>query len=247
MAELTKPQFAEHLREKREKYGLSKYQMAIYLEVDYGLYCRYERGDTMPRAKTLERVVALVDNMTEEAIKSGQTETPVARESFTELRERADSSIPCIDDRTFEQQMADLGVEVVSGKKPNSSEQGKKLEIKWFAPNRGSSSHRDDQVKVLSQFISFGDKPYRHLLAKSQDSKKLKVRIGMTTYEGRKCLYIKPVQAGGYKLSVYAKYDSNRAGSKALIKLILDAGLPKGRYDTVLVRGGVIAVPEGVE
>ncbi len=244
---LTKPQLVKYLKQCRELTGYNQKQMAAHLGINHVSYSKYERGDAMPRPQALAKIMAKASEICEpppferaEATAAQESPDPALEgKPGEELIKRPD---PLNEERTFEEQMNDLGVQVVGG---NSQKSNKRLDIKWFAPKAGRSAYSDEQIKVLGAAITFGGKPYKHLLSKKSNDGDLRVKFGAIEYEGRLCLYIKPVEAGGYKL---LKQESGRikSGSPSLVKMITEAGLPKGKYKSILVKGGVVGVPEEV-
>ena len=245
---ITKPQLAEYLKQCRETAGYNQQQMAAHLGINHVSYSKYERGDAMPRPQALAKIKEKASEICEPPPFEADSEGAAVQESHDSALERKPGDAllkrpdPLNEDRTFEEQMNDLGVQVVGG---NSQKSNKRLDIKWFAPKAGKSAYSDEQIKVLGAAITFGGKPYKHLLSKKSNDGDLRVKFGAIKYEGRLCLYIKPVEAGGYKL---LKQESGRikSGSPSLVNMITEAGLPKGKYKSILVKGGVVGVPEEV-
>lgn len=144
--------------------------------------------------------------------------------------------IPPYDDRpeeeTFEDVMDALGVEVVK-QKPELKN------IRWLSPVTGNLAALRNKISINKNSISIGKEVAEML----HDSTNKKLQFAAAEYKGKPVLVIKNSRTG-YKISENNKGNSYKAGSIALIKIILENGLPLGVYKVQKAKGGVICIPE---
>lgn len=135
------------------------------------------------------------------------------------------------DDRSFGQQMQDLGVEV--------KKTGGLKNIKWLV-TRGKAAPLANKISVNKCSISLGNEVYQELIS---ESKGKKIQFAVAEFSGQKVLVIK-LSDTGYKFVVNKK-GLIRAGSPAIVRKIQAHGLPLGGYKVKKVKGGIICFPEG--
>ena len=140
---------------------------------------------------------------------------------------------PLHDDRSFSQQMADMGVEVVK-KEANQLEN-----IKWLPPRSGKLTALKNKISINKNAISIGKEVAEML----DDSINKKLQFAVAEYKNKKVLVIKNSKVG-YKISVSSGGNSDKTGSVALVKKIVGNGLPLGIYRTQKAKGGIICIPE---
>jgi hypothetical protein len=134
------------------------------------------------------------------------------------------------DDRTFEEQMADIGVEVV---KP-------KTVICWYKSmtQRSGIVGLKDKISLNKSCLTFGGEVVEKIGADSL------LNFGLYEKNGKKYIVLRTSKKDGLKLSK-TKANSYRVGSKALAQWLLEQGMPLGRYRIQEIKGGWLAVPEG--
>ena len=135
------------------------------------------------------------------------------------------------DDRSFGEQMQDLGVEV---KKPTSELKN----LNWLN-TRSKHGLPLNMLSVGKSYIRFGEVAID--LATEGDKNK-KLQYAVAEYQGQKVLVVK---AGltGHKVS-YSKNGNPLSGTPALSKAIKASGLPLGYYKVKKAKGGAICFPE---
>jgi hypothetical protein len=124
------------------------------------------------------------------------------------------------DDRSFEEQMADLGVEVV---KP-------KTEIEWYEINRAKRKGKfglKDKVSVNSGGITLGGKVVE-MIGTDSRIKVAIVKIKSPTGKEKLTFILKPAK-NGLKI-VKTRANSCRIGSRALMEWLESKGIKKGWY-----------------
>jgi len=125
------------------------------------------------------------------------------------------------DDRSFEEQMADLGVEVV---KP-------KTEIEWYEINRAKRKGKfglKDKVSVNSGGITLGGKVVE-MIGTDSRIKVAIVKIKSPTGKEKLTFILKPAK-NGLKI-VKTRANSCRIGSRALMEWLESKGIKKGWYE----------------
>ena len=133
------------------------------------------------------------------------------------------------DDRTFDEQMADLGVEVV---KP-------KIEIYWYKTmtQRSGKVGLKDKISLTKSCLTFGGEVVEKIGADSL------LNFGLYEKNGKKYIVLR-TSKDGLRLTK-TKTNSYRVGSEALTQWLRAQGLPLGRYRLQEIKGGWLAVPEG--
>lgn len=134
------------------------------------------------------------------------------------------------DDRSFKQQMSDLGVEVI---KPDNSVTG----VKW-AKKRAHKKPKPPRVTIGPRSMSFNVATVALL-----NNYTSKYDFGVGRYRGQKVLLISE-SADGYAITKYKTWGGGIAGGKALMGWLLDRGIKPGRYKLVEIKGGWMGVPE---
>ena len=134
------------------------------------------------------------------------------------------------DDRTFEEQMADIGVEVV---KP-------KTVICWYKSmtQRSGIVGLKDKISLNKSCLTFGGEVVEKIGADSL------LNFGLYEKNDKKYIVLRTSKKDGLKLSK-TKANSYRVGSKALAQWLLEQGMPLGKYRLQEIKGGWLAVPEG--
>ena len=136
------------------------------------------------------------------------------------------------DDRSFEEQMDDLGVEVV---KPQT-------EIEWYKIGKAKSKGKHglkDKISVNTGGITLGGK----IAEKIGINVKVNVAIAKTkspTGKEKVTFILKPGK-DGLKI-VKTKTNSCRIGSRALMEWLVNNGIKKGQYGIKKIEGGYMAV-----
>lgn len=131
------------------------------------------------------------------------------------------------DDRNFEEQMADLGVEVV---KP-------KTEIEWYEINRAKRKGKfglKDKVSVNSGGITLGGKAVE-MIGTDSRIKVAIVKIKSPTGKEKLTFILKPAK-NGLKI-VKTRANSCRIGSRALMEWLESKGIKKGWYKLEKIDG----------
>jgi len=268
-----KKQFASLLAKARLKLDLNMPEMAARIGIPYPRYYNYELAKGMPKTRqdkeAIEQIAhAILNDQEFEPIRQEPEERPGARKDIsvdppgTPEEETKETLVPNAgsddeDNKSFKEQMEDLGVKVVTKNKqpeqePTENKGNSMSSIKWYFPNRGSASKRDDTVRLYAGRIVFGEKPFKHLLSKckinSPPGEWTRVCFGSLDYKGKKCIFVTTTANGGYKMSeTYDKVSkayTKKAGSKKIVELMRKDGFELGVYKAVLVKGGVIAMPE---
>jgi hypothetical protein len=136
------------------------------------------------------------------------------------------------DDRSTEEQLRDLGVEVI--KKNTGAVTGVKWAKRYAASNRGAPA------------INVGDK---NIYVNAAATKMLNPRgkrydIGTGDYQGQRVMLIRE-SARGYKLTIAVNKGCVYAISSTLglLQQLADAGIT-GRYNLIAIKGGWLGVPE---
>jgi phage antirepressor YoqD-like protein len=132
------------------------------------------------------------------------------------------------DDRTFEEQMADIGVEVVKPK------------VTWYKTmtQRSGKVGLKDKISLTKSCLTFGGEVVGKIGADSL------LNFGLYEKNGKKYIAMRTSKKDGLKLSK-TKANSYRVGSQALAKWLLEQGMPLGKYRLQEIKGGWLAVPEG--
>lgn len=130
------------------------------------------------------------------------------------------------DDRTFDEQMADLGVEVVKPK------------VTWYKTmtQRSGKVGLKDKISLNKSCLTFGGEVVEKIGADSL------LNFGLYEKNGKKYIAMRTSKKDGLKLSK-TKANSYRVGSKALAKWLLEQGMPLGKYRIQEIKGGWLAVP----
>ena len=136
------------------------------------------------------------------------------------------------DDRSFEEQMEDLGVEVV---KPAP------LEPEWYEPDmrRSNKVGLKDKISVRKTSVTIGNQAIEEMGVNEE----CRIKIGTAKYKELIVLALKPAN-NGLKITKSNK-NSFRVGSKKLPEWLLTKGLKFGHYSLKKVKGGFIGIPEG--
>ena len=136
------------------------------------------------------------------------------------------------DDRSTEEQLRDLGVEVV---KKNA---GAVTGVKWT---------KKSAKNIGLPTITVGDK---NIYVNAAATKMLNPRgkrydFGTGSYQGRRVILIRE-STRGYKLTIAVNKGCVYANSAAegLLRQLADAGLKPGRYELIAIKGGWMGVPE---
>lgn len=137
------------------------------------------------------------------------------------------------DDRSFTEQMADLGVEVV---KKNLNEI---TGAKW--------ARKYERKKPVKPFVTISRRQlYINVTAtRMLNPAGKQFNIGAGNYGDQRVLLIRE-SAKGHKLSIY-KQDSStvaKSNSAGLAGWLLDHGLKPGRHELIAIKGGWMGVPE---
>ncbi len=139
------------------------------------------------------------------------------------------------EDRSFEQQMADLDVPIETT--------GAKREAKpltpWLSPKRGYKLG-SRQISYTDSYIGFGEDIYKTL--KAEFPGPLRVALRVVEYEGKKAVAIK-TDNNGYKVTTNIRGNNMRLPlSSTLRQALKDSGLKYGRYTVNRISGGFLAV-----
>ena len=128
-----------------------------------------------------------------------------------------------VDDRTVEEQMADLGVEVVKPK------------ITWY---KTTHQRLKDKISLTKDCFTFGSEVVEKIGADSL--------LNFALYEkgDKKYIAIQASKKDGLRLHK-TKTNSYRVSSQALASFFIEQGLPLGKYKLHEIKGGWLAVPEG--
>lgn len=132
------------------------------------------------------------------------------------------------DDRDFNQQMKDLGVEVVSPVEPV-----------WYEPDmrRSGKSGIKDKISVTKSGITIGAVALQTIGAKEGT----RIKIGVAETQKTISLVIKH-HKDGLKI-VKSKANSHKVGTKKLSEWLLAKGIKPGLYRLEEIKGGWLAVP----
>jgi len=137
------------------------------------------------------------------------------------------------DDESFEQQMADLGVEVVRPK----------TKIEWYKTEKARAGKVGlrDKVSINSMGITLGGE----VVKKIGEEPRVKVAVVKTKKiaGGEKITFILKPGQSGLKIC-RTKSNSHRIGTKALAEWLISKGIKKGRYSLKEIKGGYMAVKE---
>ena len=242
---ITKPQLAKYLKQCRETAGYNQQQMAAHLGVNYVSYNKYERGDAMPRYRTLAQIMDQARDICELPPFEADSEGAVVQESHDPAlaRKPGDALLkrpdPLDEERSFEQQMNDLGVQVVRPEKPQEAPQEERPQIVW----RGGSMYGKgsggigNMISITKTNISIG-KPLMDAIGPDG-----RLEFGVMEKNGRKMVAMKKVKHG---LKPYRTRDTSgaRVGSKSLLGWLAEAGIVRGLYRVSEVKGGWVAVLE---
>ena len=135
------------------------------------------------------------------------------------------------DDRNFEEQMQDLGVEV--------KRQSNVLRNMTWLSTRGKATPLGNRISVNKSYIKLGGEAYTALTEAGGGEK---LRFATAEYMGQKVIVIKTDKAG-YKI-YRNKQGYAKTGSPAITAMIEDKGLPLGFYTVKKAKGGIICFPE---
>ena len=134
------------------------------------------------------------------------------------------------DDRSFEEQMSDLNVEVV---KP------KETETKWYkATPRNNKAGLGERISLSNTCITIGREAIKTFGGPGS-----KLKIGIKEIKNTKVITIAHSENGLWISKT--KSNSYRVGTKALVKWLKEEGAKRGVYRLKEVKGGWLAVPEG--
>ena len=131
-------------------------------------------------------------------------------------------------DRTFREQMDDLGVEIVATNKTSwySETPGRQLSRSWLG----------DKISVNRSCISVGKGAVDMLVpGKVYD-------IGVKEISGYMCLTFRP-DPKGVAVGSCRGSASHRMGYQALVDWLVAQGIKYGRYRLKKVKGGFLGVP----
>jgi transcriptional regulator with XRE-family HTH domain len=152
---ITKSQLAEYLKQCRELAGYNQKQMAAHLGVNYVSYNKYEYGASLPRYKTLAQIMEKASEICEpppfDEPEGAPREGAATQEGPDPLLERKPGDAllkrpdPLNEDRTFEEQMNDLGVLVVRPEKPQEAPQEATPQIVWHRGQLLRQGHGRDR------------------------------------------------------------------------------------------------------
>ncbi len=136
------------------------------------------------------------------------------------------------DDRSFKQQMSDLGVEVI---KPDNSVTGIKWAKKHAVSNRGTPAIRIGERSIYINVTA------TEMLA----PRGKRYAFGTGNYRGQKVILIRE-SATGYRLTITVNKGCVYATSTAagLLRQLAEAGIKPGRYKLDAINGGWMGVPE---
>ncbi len=237
-------QLARHLQECRGAAGLTRQEMAKHLQVTYASYYKYERGDVMPKKDKLERLVSSADMVRygkytelhdlhqqrekeqEEPPEKGAKREPLFREAAS------------YEDRTFEEQMNDLGVQVVQKQKPEERLQ-EKPEVVWHRScNYGKGDGGiGNMISVNRTNLTIG-KPVMDQIGAGE-----RIEFGVMERNGKKMIVIKKNKYG-WKAYQKKPHEGGRVTSTALLAWLEKQGVVRGLYKVSEVKGGWVATLE---
>ena len=233
---ITKSQLAKHLKQCRETAGYNQQQMAAHLGANYVSYNKYERGDAMPRYRTLAQIMEKASEICEPPPFEADSEGAATQEGPDPLLERKPGEEllkrpdPLNEDRTFEEQMNDLGVQVVQKQKP---------EVVWHRScNYGKGDGGiGNMISVNRTNLTIG-KPVMDQIGAGE-----RIEFGVMERNGKKMLVIKKSK---YGRKAYQKkpHEGGRLTSKPLLNWLEEQGIVRGLYKVSEVKGGWIAVLE---
>ena len=142
------------------------------------------------------------------------------------------------DDRTVEDQLSDLGVPV---ERLNPAKNIEK--VKFYNPKNRLGGGMSKTVTVGKSCLCFShDFKAACEEIKCEGMKRMRLKIGVGDYDGKKVLIMKP-EAGGYAFNYSSTSHRGRLGSANLIAWLKSQGLALGRYEIVRAKGGFIGVP----
>jgi len=130
-----------------------------------------------------------------------------------------DISWPADEERSFGQQMNDIGVEVV---KPS---------IKWYKPDLRRGGKLGDRISITKSCITLGQKVAEKINADN------KIAVGIVENRGRTTLALRIDDKKGMKITK-TKKQSYRLGTKRLIKWLLEQGIEIGVYELKKTKDG---------
>jgi len=141
--------------------------------------------------------------------------------------------MPELERQSFEQQMNDLGVEVVKTK----------AALEWYKPatarrNRGLG----DKISINKSGITLGKEAVK-IFERNQPGY-ISIEVGIIKKRNRNYLAIRPVKnESGFTVTVLKKR-THRMGTKKLVKWLSSRGIKQGVYELREVKGGYMAIPE---
>ena len=138
------------------------------------------------------------------------------------------------DNRSFEEMMGDLGVEVVKRK-------GEELKnIKWVSGWEKINSLAD-KVKINKSSVSFGDEVLKVLF---EGSVYQKLRLAVADFRKQKVLVIKPSKTGYAIVRGKTGRSFAFSNSPGVMRKLREYGLALGVYRVQKAKGGIICIPE---
>ncbi len=139
-----------------------------------------------------------------------------------------------IDDRTVEEQLRDLGVEVI--RKNSNAVTG----VKWVQKNKKHSKPGKPMVRVNKKGLYINTYATKMLKPNGKQ-----YDFGTGNYQGKRVILLRESKSG-YKFSIARKDGSEYATTHTpgLVKQLLSAGIKQGRYILYEIRGGWMGVPE---
>lgn len=125
------------------------------------------------------------------------------------------------DDRSFGEQLADLGVTTV---KPL-------IQPIWYTPRHNDKRRLYDKISLARTGIYVGEDVAKHLPGR--------YKIGMSSYKGKPVLLFQPHEKG---FPVLYPDGKARIGSKQLAAWLLSQGMPAGKYSLQRIKGAYMGV-----
>jgi hypothetical protein len=132
------------------------------------------------------------------------------------------------EEESFEEQMANLGVEVVKPK------------LTWYktmTQRRGKVGLKD-KISLSKSCITLGSEVVEKIGADSL------LNFGLYEKNGKKYIAMRTSKKDGLKLRK-TKANSYRVSSQALANFFIEQGMPLGKYRLQKIKGGWLAIPEG--
>ncbi len=269
-SEEAKLAFAMLLKQARKKVGLTQKEMAESISALTGIkfkgatYWYYEKAKNLPRTieekeaieKVAESILAgtLEENFSErnntEKDNAGNAEENNIEKNNTEKNNMGENenmieNAELTDDRTYEEQMEDLGVEVVKVHKipvASGSSSLLKNDDDDFNKIKNTVWFKKTDAKNLSKtHFNFNG---NYIMLHSDFVKELnseRVNIGVAEFRGQKVIRLQP-SSTGYKISKNKKV-SFKLGASGVSKKLVEAGIKLGIYEAKkLASGGYIGV-----